>query len=467
MAVMQQQAPSKPPTPVSIAAPTARTDKFISVPQMPSWAGRVVYILLGLIAAFAAFALLGKFDMIVKGQGRLAPPNEQINMQVFETSVVKSIDVQIGQRVKKGDRLAILDPTFTSADREDLTNQVAALTAAKERAEAEIRGVPYDPPLPKSHELVQIRIYRDRQAERESRVMSLVKKVTGLQPQLGFAKKNEPYLQEQLELSRQLVKMNQYLVDRGLGYQTKLVEAKTKEVEALSKLIECKRDQVKLTEEITGAESDRDAYLNEWARKLAEDYQKTTGDLDTAEAKLAKAKRRSDLIAMTSPVDGSVLDIPKRNIGSVLREGDTLMTLVPSEATMPVDVAIETKDIAYLRIGQQGRIKFEALPYQEYGSAWGTLTALTADTTKDNPLTEQDSGSAGQQSQGNAQSGKQYYRAHIRIDREEFRNLPDGFELRPGMVASTEIKVGKRTLAAYIFHPLLRPFLESLREPSP
>jgi hemolysin D len=46
-------------------------------------------------------------------------------------------------------------------------------------------------------------------------------------------------------------------------------------------------------------------------------------------------------------------------------------------------------------------------------------------------------------------------------------NLPDRFELRPGMLASAEIKVGQRSLAAYIFHPLLRPFIESLREPSP
>jgi hemolysin D len=65
---------------------------------------------------------------------------------------------------------------------------------------------------------------------------------------------------------------------------------------------------------------------------------------------------------MMAPVDGSVLDIPKRNIGSVLREGETLLTLVPADTAMPLDVAIESKDVAYLSLGQEVVVKFEALP---------------------------------------------------------------------------------------------------------
>jgi len=37
--------------------------------------------------------------------------------------------------------------------------------------------------------------------------------------------------------------------------------------------------------------------------------------------------------------------------------------------------------------------------------------------------------------------------------------------VRPGMVASAEIKTGKRSIAAYVLDPILRTTDESLREP--
>lgn len=448
----------------SLAAPP-RIDQFIAVPEVPRWAGRVVYVLIALVATFAAWSAFAKVDIIVKGEGRLIAPSDQISMQVYETSVVKSIDVRIGQNVTKGERLASLDPTFTTADREDLESQVAALRAARERVKAEIDGQAYAPANPDASESAQARIYRQRQAERESRLTSLDKKIAELKPQLVFARVNEPLLAKQLELAGQMVDLNQSLSDRGLGLQRQLIEAKAKQLETLSKLTENRQDQTKLAEQITAAESDRDAYMNEWSRKLAEEFEKTAKDYDSAATKLAKAKRRADLIAMTAPVDGSVLDIPKRNIGSVLREGETLMTLVPTEKAMPLDVAIESKDVAYLHTGQEVRIKFEALPYQEYGSAYGTLVALTSDTTADNPITEESAaaGSQGNPSRSNGGS-RRYYRARIAIDREEFRNLPEAFQFRPGMKASVDIKVGLRTVAAYLLHPLTRAFDEGLRE---
>jgi hemolysin D len=443
----------------SLAAPPL--DRFVEMPQIPRWAGRLVYALVALIVAFGIWSALAKIDVVVRAEGRLIAPNDQISMQVYETAVVKSIDVRIGQQVKKGEHLATLDPTFTSADRDDLKNQVAALSAAKERIQAEIDGRPYAPRDPDTSATAQLRIYRQRQAERESHVTSLEKKIAELTPQLEFTQSNEALQKEQRELARQMVVMNEQLAAKGLSLQRQVIEAKAKELDALSKLNENKQDQTRLAEQITAAASDRDAYINEWSRKLAEEYEKTANDLDTAAVKLAKAARRSDLIAMISPVDGSVLDVPKRNIGSVLREGETLLTLVPTDKAMPLDLAVESKDVAYLHVGQSVRIKFESLPYQEYGSAYGTLIALTSDTTSDNAVSQDKSSD---DSRARATNERRFYRAQVHIDRTDMRNLPDGFQFRPGMKASADIKVGLRTVAAYLLHPLTRAFDEGLHE---
>jgi HlyD family secretion protein len=434
---------------------------FASVPPIPRLFARVVYLLVALVGATCLWATFAKVDIIVAGQGRLIAPRQQLSMQVYETSVVKSIDVRVGQIVKKGQPLALLDPTFTNADRADYENQVASLKAALDRCEAELAGRPYNPNPIGTTERAQLRIYNERQTEREAHIQSLVKKIEELKVQYGFAQANEPLLANQVEFAHDTVGMYQKLVDKQLGAKDRLLSAKIKESEVTSKLIENRQDQQKLQEQIAGAIADRDSYTSEWTRELAEEYEKGRTDLETAVAKLAKAQRRDDLISMVAPMDASVLDIPKRNVGSVLREGETLMTLVPADVGLPLDVAIETKDVAYLREGQQVRIKFEALPYQRYGTADGTLRLLTFDTTTDTPASEDDGSTSSGTSEKNK---KRYYRAEISIDRQNFRNLPPDFEFRPGMKGSAEVKVGLRTVAEYVLHPVMRVFDEGLRE---
>ena len=120
---------------------------------------------------------------------------------------------------------------------------------------------------------------------------SLEKKIAELTPQLEFTQSNEALQKEQRELARQMVVMNAQLAAKGLSLQRQVIEAKAKELDALSKLNENKQDQTRLAEQITAAASDRDAYINEWSRKLAEEHEKTANDLDTAAVKLAKAAR--------------------------------------------------------------------------------------------------------------------------------------------------------------------------------
>jgi hemolysin D len=40
-----------------------------------------------------------------------------------------------------------------------------------------------------------------------------------------------------------------------------------------------------------------------------------------------------------------------------------------------------------------------------------------------------------------------------------------GIRVRPGLVASAEIKTGKRSIAAYVLDPILRTTDENMREP--
>lgn len=58
-----------------------------------------------------------------------------------------------------------------------------------------------------------------------------------------------------------------------------------------------------------------------------------------------------------------------------------------------------------------------------------------------------------------------HYRGRIEVMRTDFRNLPEGFVLQPGLRLVGDIKVGRRPVLEYILNPITRVIDESLREP--
>jgi len=58
-----------------------------------------------------------------------------------------------------------------------------------------------------------------------------------------------------------------------------------------------------------------------------------------------------------------------------------------------------------------------------------------------------------------------YYRARITIDRSDFRGTPKEFRIVPGMPVTADIKVGKRTVLAYLLGRVLPVASEGMREP--
>src|SRR5436305_6070741 len=98
-------------------APRAVIDyDFQSVLAAPPKQRLVLWILAVMIAAAAVGLGVAKVDMIVAANGKIMTTDSQIVVQPLETSVVRSVNVKPGDRVKAGDVLATLDPTFSSAD---------------------------------------------------------------------------------------------------------------------------------------------------------------------------------------------------------------------------------------------------------------------------------------------------------------------------------------------------------------
>jgi len=458
--------PVAPAVPDSAPAPRALIDydfqSILAAPPKQRW---ILWLMAALIAIAAVGLFIAKVDIIVSANGKLATRDSPLVIQPIETSVVRSVAVRVGDKVKAGDVLATLDPTFTEADAAELDTKLRHSQAAFDRLTAEIAGQVYNPANLNDEQREQREIYRRRQEEYQAKIASSEIKAQQYRADLEAHKIEAQGLQQQIGLVGEQEQMYKTLVAQNLASKLKLLDTTQRLVEAKDRLATNVGEQKKLQEQINGAIAERDAFNHEWRRKLSDELAQTSGDRDGAAARLSKARMRHALSVMRAPADGTVLEIADRPAGAVMREAETLMRLVPSDVPLVADLQIDTRDVARLHTGDNVTIKFEALPWQQFGLARGTVQTLTPDVLNDENKNETAEDMSAPDMKTQARQSPIHYRARIIIDKTEFRNLPDGFQLRPGMRLVGDIKIGRRSVLEYILNPITRVLDESLREP--
>jgi HlyD family secretion protein len=165
---------------------------------------------------------------------------------------------------------------------------------------------------------------------------------------------------------------------------------------------------------------------------------------------LSKALKHQDLVRLTAPEPAVVLTIAKLSVGSVLKEGDQLMTLMPLRIPMEAETTISARDIGFVRAGDPATLKIDAFNYAEHGTAEGHVKWIS-----EGAFTTDDDG----------KPVEAHYKARIAIDEIHFTSVPDNFRLIPGMTLAADIRVGTRSLARYLIGGALHGLGESMREP--
>ena len=120
-------------------------DAIMLEAQRPPFPMHIVwFIIIALLILMVTWASFAKVDKIVTADGKLTTVRPTITMKPYERTVIKTVNIRPGQRVKKGQVLFTFDPTLTESNYEKLVEQHQSYTAHKQRLEAELAG--YDKP---------------------------------------------------------------------------------------------------------------------------------------------------------------------------------------------------------------------------------------------------------------------------------------------------------------------------------
>jgi HlyD family secretion protein len=456
--------PASPPAKrVDPAAVAFQPDAaMIEETPLPFAARSAIYIVAALVVTALLWATFSQVDRVVTARGKLVTIDPLIVVQPLETAVIRTINVGVGDTVKAGAVLATLDPTFTESQEVANRERLNSMRAEERRLTAEIYQKPF-PPDPADGSIdpqylaLQTAVYAHRKAEYEAAVSSYDADVARFQASLATNRTGQNGLQERMKVIGQVESMRQELYSISAGSRLNLLTTQLDRLALGDQLAEKQQQQKELEQQLASAREQKAKYINNWVREAGERLTTVQQDIATATQQLISAERRRSLVVLRAPADGVVLELGQRSIGSVAREAEPLVTLVPQGNTVEVEADVDSADVARLRIGDKVRVKLDALPFQRHGTIDGTLRVITENSF------QSDKKEPGPNDKPDGQPA--FFRARIALGALHLQDVPRDFRLIPGMTGAAEINVGKRSVISYLLDPVVRLFDESLREP--
>ncbi len=148
---------------------------------------------------------------------------------------------------------------------------------------------------------------------------------------------------------------------------------------------------------------------------------------------------------LTAPVTGTVAAILVKE-GQPVRASEPVMTLVPDNARLQVELYATSQNAGFIQPGQRVALRFSAFPYQKFGVQYGTIRDISRTT-----LTSSDLLSV---SPVTWKENEGHYRVIVEPENTFIRAYGRQEPLRPGMTLEGDVSLDTRYLWEWLTEPL-------------
>lgn len=422
------------------------------IPEPPS--NPRLPILVGALIIFLAFGGLGTWAAVaplssaVVAPGTVMVESNRKEVQHFEGGIVEEILVREGDQVKMGQVLVRLKPTQAKATAAMVSNQYRNFQAMEARLIAERDGdeiVRFPPDLlavaetdPEIREFVdgQLSQFEERRKSLEGQIGLLESRIAQLRQEIEGLKVQKASKERQVNLyNEELVGLRE-LYEKGWYSRTRILAME--------------RELARLEGEIGGDVSNMaraEKGIGEAELQIIQTRQKfreeVVSQLRDVQAQLADLRERStvatDILertAIRAPQDGVVQNLKLHTTGGVVRPGDVLMEIVPSDDKLIIEAQVSPLDIDNVRTGQMAEVQFSAFKSRNLPVIEGEVILVSPDRLVDE------------------RQNQAYYAARVRVPEKELHKLGDKHRLQAGMPATVLIQTGERTVLDYFLKPL-------------
>ncbi|WP_149536668.1 HlyD family type I secretion periplasmic adaptor subunit [Siccirubricoccus phaeus] len=455
-------APAAPGTTLSLSKPspvlpTVPFHPLLDVPQprtrAPVLFGLVVFLVF--VLGFAAWAGLAPLAEASIAPGLIKVEGSRRTIQHLEGGIVREILFRDGAKVRAGDVIARLDITQSDSMVETHRAQRWALLAQDARLAAELsdaRQITFPADLAGSSDARaqeamtgQRALYEAREANTNSQIQVLQARIEQQNAVIAGARGQLTATRLQLALAKQEEQAKRGLVNQGLGRMPELL-ALQRAVAGLEGQLEDLNGQIeRANASITEAQKQIQSTLDQHTQEASTERRDVRARLAEAEEKLRAATDVATRREIIAPEGGTLVNQRVFTLGAVLKPGDPIFDLVPTQDRLVAEVNVQPTDIDVVYPGLRAEVRLPAFKQRLVPYLHGHVTWVAADVTI------------------NEQSRQQYYRAYILIEPDQLAHLPTVF-LTPGMPVEAHIQIGQRTFFRYMVQPLIDSFTRAFRE---
>lgn len=355
-----------------ILATSKRHNTTIKTVHSSRFAQRLAKWLIGsLVVVVTAMAFL-PWQQTSRGAGRVIAYAPQERQQSID-SPTKGVVVRIGKgladnvRVKKGDFLVEIQP-FAADMKQQLEAQLNELKLKLQTTEAKVgiyqRNIEGYQEAGEFAVSAALQLVESAKAKLKSK-QDLIAAYTAKEYQAMLALQRQQKLEEiDLRAPKEIEKLQ-----KDLDVAKSELQSVLQEVVAQERELDAKIDGVSEKRELAKTKVDSERAKKEDALGSGATIRKEMGDL---ELKLSEFKRRE----IRASRDGTIYRMPVYEQGQTVKEGESIMTLVPDTAQKAVELFINGNDLPLIKVGQEVRLQFEGWPAVQV-AGWPSIAVGT------------------------------------------------------------------------------------------
>lgn len=412
---------------------------------------------LAVIAAVAfAFFVWGGLAPLAGGAiapGVIAPVGSVRTVQHLEGGIVADIFIQEGSRVAAGAPLLTLESVAAQATVTALLDRRRARLAEAARVDSEIGGlavIEFPAELADDGDgaaamAAEERVFDARRTMLAARRDELTQQIQQLEEQIGGYEAQVRSASDQLALIGQEVADKESLLRKGLTLKSDVLHLKRTTAEIAGFRGQYEAAIAAARQQIGQARVQLLALDAERMQQNSERASAIRGELNEIDQSLAAHRDVLDRTVVTSPVAGIVNDLRFKTKGAVVRPGEPILDVVPTDETLVIDADISPMDIDIVEVGMTALVHLSALADRALPRLEGEVRRVSAERLVDQA------------------TGQAHYTARIEVDAAALQAIGNP-RLSVGMPAEVIVVAKERTMLSYILEPLRDALRRSGRE---
>lgn len=337
-------------------------------------------LLLGTVGICLGIVAFTPYTVMIKAPARIRPRGELRIVQSAVAGKVKSIGVTNNQVVKEEDIIVYLDDSELISKKKQLQNSIRQDSIQLARIDSQIAAIKQKVIAENNKTnstVASAEAELNRQKRKyEDRKITTVAEVAEIEAALKLAREEYNRYQQLANtgaISALQLKEKEAALETAVARLRKVKVAlnpSSAEIAIAQKQITQARATGKaILATLTAAQEQ----LRQQKAEIAQNIYRDRQELNIIQSKL------QDTI-ITSPVTGTIQKIHLRNHHQVVRSGDIVAYIAPSNTPLEIKAWVTPEDISKLEIEQKVLMKVSACSYPDYGVLAGTVSAVAPDS---------------------------------------------------------------------------------------